>query len=89
MKKDTKCIICKHKDLPVSSKYSHEMIFDDKGNSVDITLCHGHSVDLFKSGQKNFLLKHHDILHSIISSEDSKFIRVLTQTARTYFHLLY
>ena len=68
MRKDH-CCICKFKP-DHSHKNGEDSIFDSKGNSINITLCYTHSVELFKTGQKAFLLRHKNSFSEKIGSEN-------------------
>ncbi|MCM2351235.1 MAG: hypothetical protein NDI69_14535 [Bacteriovoracaceae bacterium] len=54
------CYICKFtKDR---KPHTHiDLIYDAKGNIRALPLCYGHSVELFKQGQKTFIDKHKQI----------------------------
>ena len=52
--KDNRCFICKFKQENIP-KTNDDLIYDAKGNSMVVPLCYGHSVELFKTGQKSFL----------------------------------
>ncbi len=58
--KDNRCFICKFKQENIP-KTNDDVIYDARGNSKVIPLCYGHSVELFKTGQKAFLSKHRHI----------------------------
>jgi hypothetical protein len=55
--KDERCFICKFKGLTKTETYSSE-IYQPRGRSLTIPLCYDHSIDLFKMGQVNFIVKH-------------------------------
>jgi hypothetical protein len=55
--KDNRCFICKFKE-DYKLKTNDDIIYDARGNSMTLPLCYGHSVELFKSGQKSFVSKH-------------------------------
>lgn len=88
---DKECTICKHYGLPTDDPKTleKEQIFDEVGTPVSIFLCRPHSVDLFKSGQKKFLVKHYKILVDIISSDEVKFLDVLEKTVRENLDEIY
>lgn len=52
--KDNRCFVCKYCQEQTPST-NHDFIFDGKGNSKPLPLCYNHSVELYKTGQKNFL----------------------------------
>ncbi len=51
------CYICKFKEESIP-RANTDLIYDSKGNSRALPLCYGHSVELFKTGQKFFMEKH-------------------------------
>ena len=67
--KDNRCFICKFKQ-DNTLKVNDDLIYDAKGNSVTLPLCHNHSVELFKSGQKTFLTKHKSIFSGSFGLEN-------------------
>lgn len=88
---DKECTICKHygerTELP--SGLEKEQIYDEVGTPVNILLCRQHSVELFKNGQKKFLIKHYKILVDIISSDEVKFLDILEKTVRENLDEIY
>lgn len=84
MSKPKLCTICKHYGLetPVELREDLEktQIFDEQGRIVTIQLCRKHAVDLFKTGQKRFLLSHYRILIDLVGSDELKFIELLEKT---------
>lgn len=78
------CTICKHYGEPTDDtcELEREQIFDEIGTAVHVMLCRKHSVDLFKIGQRRFLVKHYKILVDIISSDEVKFLDILEKTVR-------
>jgi hypothetical protein len=67
--KDSRCFVCKFKQV-FKPKTCDDLIYDARGNSTTIPLCYGHSVELFKNGQKNFLTKHHQIFTGSLGIEN-------------------
>lgn len=88
---EKECTICKHygerTDAP--GKLEKEQIFDEVGTPVNILLCRKHSVELFRNGQKKFLIKHYKILVDIISSDEVKFLDILERTVRENLDEIY
>ncbi len=85
------CTICKHygeETLDVAN-LEKEQIFDELGSPIGIMLCRKHSVELFKLGQKKFLVKHYKILVDIISSDEMKFLDILEKTVRENMDEIY
>lgn len=84
------CTICKHYGLatPSPNKVERVSLFDGE-ESISIMLCQAHSVEIFKSGQKKFLLAHHKILEEVVSSDSPKFLELLEKTFKENYHELY
>ena len=74
------CTICKHYGEATSGEVEKAQIFDEVGTPVNIYLCRTHGVELFKRGQRKFLINHYRILVDIISSDETKFLDVLERT---------
>lgn len=55
--KDKRCFICKYKGHTNTETYVNE-IYEPRGRSLIIPLCYNHTIDLFKIGQTNFIVKH-------------------------------
>ena len=85
------CTICKHYGDATHEpgKLERSVIFDEVGTPIPILLCRKHSVELFKKGQKNFLIRHHKILVDIISSDETKFLDVLEKTVKDNLDKIY
>ena len=81
---DKECTICKHYGEPTvqDRELDRQVIFDEVGTPVAIHLCNKHAVDLFKNGQRRFLVQHYKILVDIISSDEVKFLDILEKTVR-------
>lgn len=83
---DTKhyCVICKHYGIyhPEGTYLERTQIYDEEGIAVPILLCKKHSVELFKRGQKMFLVSHYKILVDLMDSDDIKFLEVLEKTVK-------
>lgn len=67
--KDNRCFICKFRQ-DFTPKASDDLIYDARGNTKAIPLCYGHSVELFKHGQKSFLNKHQHIFSGSFGMEN-------------------
>jgi hypothetical protein len=82
MSKD--CTICKHYGEATSNPKTLEraQLFDESGTPLNIHLCRKHAVELFKNGQRKFLVEHYKILVDIISSDEMKFIDILQKTVK-------
>jgi hypothetical protein len=89
--KQKECVICKHygDETPDPFKLEKTQIFDEIGNPLMILLCRAHAVELFKMGQRKFLMSHYKILVDIISSDETKFLEVLENTVRNNRNDLY
>lgn len=79
------CTICRHyaQETP-SGELERTNLYDEVGAPVPIRLCRAHSVQLFRLGQKKFLLSHFKILVDLMDSNDPKFIDILEATCRKY-----
>ena len=88
---DNECTICKHYGAPTESPedLEKETLYDELGNPVKVLLCRTHSVELFKSGQRKFLIKHYKILVDIISSDEAKFLELLEKTVKENLNDIY
>lgn len=58
--RDNRCFICKFLQKEVL-KDKDDVLYDGKGNTMSLPLCYSHSVEFYKIGQSNFLLKHRNI----------------------------
>ncbi len=84
------CTICKHYgDESEDLQLERATIFDNAGTPVPLLLCRQHSVELFKMGQKKFLVNHYKILVEIISSDETKFLDLLERTVRENLDEIY
>lgn len=81
---DKECTICKHYGEKTynSRELDRQMIFDEVGTPVPINLCKRHAVELFKNGQRRFLVQHYKILVDIVSSDEIKFLDILEKTVQ-------
>lgn len=86
MAKKIECTICKHYGLksPVGDELERTQVYDETGAPVPIRLCRSHSVELFKMGQKKFLLSHYKILVELIDSDEPKFLAILEHTCKKF-----
>jgi hypothetical protein len=86
MAKQKACTICKHYGIETPPDKQGELektnVFDESGTPVPILLCKKHSVELFKMGQKKFLLSHYKILIDLVGSDEMKFLEVLEKTIK-------
>lgn len=87
--KKFECTICKHIGQKTNGKLERAQLFDEVGTPISIQLCRNHSVELFKFGQKKFLINHHKILTDIISSDETKFLDILEKTIRGNINEIY
>ena len=53
---ERRCFVCMYKGLIVIGTNS-DVIYHKAGDEKPIQLCYYHSVELFKMGQSNFMLK--------------------------------
>ena len=85
MKKKVECTICKHYgNATPEGELERTQLYDDVGSPVKVNLCRSHSVQLFKLGQKKFLLSHYKILVDIMDSDEPKFLKVLEFTVKKH-----
>ncbi len=91
MGQDRECTICKHYGQPTDSAEVLERtkLFDEEGAPATIDLCVKHSVELFKIGQKRFLLDHYKILVDLIASDEPKFLEILEKTIKKFPNKIY
>lgn len=84
MSKKKACTICKHYgvETPDEAVLERTQVFDETGTPVPILLCRSHSVELFKNGQKKFLLSHYKILVDLVGSDEMKFLEILEKTVK-------
>lgn len=84
MAKKRECTICKHygRKTPDGDDLERTQVYDETGTPVPIKLCKAHGVELFKKGQKNFLLSHYKILIDLVGSDEPKFLEVLERTIK-------
>lgn len=80
---EEQCTICKHYGISMTEGIERAYIYDESGNPVGIKLCPAHSVELFKRGQKRFLVNHYKILTDLVSSDETKFLDILEKTVRS------
>ena len=87
------CTICKHLGKEVDSEEEVELgyLFNDlhAGAAVKIRLCRKHSVELFKHGQKRFLIDYRRILFDLVNSDEMEFIKILEKTVRANLDSIY
>jgi hypothetical protein len=90
MSKKRQCTICKHygKQTPKGEILEMSPLYEEGGEPVPIALCRTHSVQLFKLGQKSFLLAHYRILVDLMDSDEKKFINLLDRTVRKFPDLI-
>lgn len=84
------CVICKHQgDHREYDRIETCTLYDDCGQVVKIQLCPFHSTDLFKKGQKKFLLNNYKILVDLFETDDPKFIDMLRRNFERYKDEIY
>lgn len=90
MSKKRECTICKHYGKPTvkPEELERTSLFDEAGNSIPVKLCRTHSVQLFQSGQKKFLISHYKILTDLIDSDEPKFLELLEKTVKVNLNQL-
>ena len=81
-----KCTICKHMGKSTQCHEELDMGYLYDGLTtlapVKVRLCRSHSFELFKRGQKRFLLNYKTILYDVVNSDEMEFIRLLDRTVR-------
>lgn len=85
------CTICKHygEQTIEPNKLEAVVIYDEYGNPVNLQMCRKHSVELFKMGQKNFLISHFKILVDVIASDEMRFLEILENVIRENHSKIY
>ncbi len=77
--KDNRCFICKFRQQTTTIAF-YDTIYDGEGNGRLIGLCYSHSVELFKVGQRNFILRHRNVLANTFGfEEDSALVSAFKQ----------
>ncbi len=77
--KDNRCFICKFRQK-TTRIVNHDTIYDGRGNGRQIGLCYPHSVELFKVGQSNFILRHRNVFANSFGFEaDSDLVSAFRQ----------
>jgi hypothetical protein len=69
--KDKRCFICKYQGKIQLETFQNE-IFSPRGKGLTIMLCYGHSIELFKMGQANFMIKYKSDFTNFYGFEDDK-----------------
>lgn len=85
MSKKRECTICKHygKATAEPDNLERTNLYDETGSPVAVNLCRSHSVQLFQSGQKKFLVAHYKILTELLASDEPKFLELLQKAAKS------
>ncbi len=76
--KDKICPICKYYGRITWGDQS-DSLFNER-NEVKIHLCYSHSVDLFKKGQANFILKYREVFKGYDLLSDDSFAKAKTSS---------
>jgi hypothetical protein len=58
--KDERCLICKYLGDHSHKELSRDRIYRERGTDLMVLLCYGHSWELFRMGQRNFLAKYRE-----------------------------
>lgn len=69
--KDKRCFICKYQGKQ-NVDTSFNQIYGERDRSLSILLCYNHSVELFKTGQTNFMIKYRPNFTGFHGIEDDK-----------------
>jgi hypothetical protein len=91
-KKSTECTICKFHSSTgnyINSASSRETVFDDAGAPIAIPLCHHHAVELFKLGQKRFLLNQYNTAKDLIGYDEDRLLGLIFKTAQRNFDKIF
>jgi len=76
--KDKRCFTCKYQGK-ISLDTTNCHLYDPRGKSLTISLCYTHSVEFFKLGQKNYMLKYgKDVTEFFGYEEDSLTLNVFS-----------
>ena len=91
MSKNLYCTICKHygKYHEDTSTLEKASLYDERGEPIPIMLCKKHGHDLFKMGQRLFLMSHHRILNDILETDDIKFVDMLEKVVRQNYNEIF
>lgn len=83
---DKRCFVCKYMQKQILSTPSdRNLIYDSRGQSVNIPLCYSHSIELFKRGQVNFISKYEDNFKGHYGFEnDQNFIDHFNETRKKF-----
>jgi hypothetical protein len=74
-----------HKQTLSTSSSDKNPIYDSRGQSVNLPLCHSHSIELFKRGQVNFIAKYEDNFKGHYGFEnDQNFIDHFNETRKRF-----
>lgn len=93
MSKSRECTICKHlgkkatEELELEAGFLYNEL--DGPAPVRVKLCRRHSVELFKLGQKKFLLNYKIILFDLVNSDEMEFVKILERTVRNNLDAIY
>jgi hypothetical protein len=69
--KDKRCFICKYQGKMNVDTSSNEL-YGQRDKTLSILLCYTHSVELFKTGQTNFMQKYRPNFIGFYGMEDDK-----------------
>lgn len=88
MKRNRECVICSHLGDNNYSKDSLEVmsLFSEYGHEHKFLFCKNHSIELFKLGQKKFLLNYMNILADVMETNNPEFLTLLEQYVKRYYH---
>jgi len=70
--KDHRCAVCKYQGDHNEKKIYLEPIWRDNGLPFKIALCYMHSWELFRMGQKNFLMSYRDNFMGYYGTESER-----------------
>lgn len=69
--KDKRCFICKYQGKTITETCRNQ-IYGNRDKNLTILLCYIHSIELFKSGQTNFIMKYKPNFSNFYGLEEDK-----------------
>jgi len=69
---DNRCMVCKYLGDHAHKELSQERIYRERGGSITLNLCYGHSWELFRTGQKRFLKSYQENFMHVFGTESEK-----------------
>jgi len=69
-KKKPRCLICKYTKPNEEQMVKVNYLYPGSDKSIRIILCESHSVELFKSGQRAFLIQYYSLFQGFYGNEE-------------------